>query len=733
MTLSREQIEAIVESRHGQPFDVLGPHVVELQGRGALAVRAFFPDARRMWLVDREGGAVIAEARRLHDAGFFEAVVPDAGPGLSYRLRGEGPDGAPFETDDAYAFGSQLSDFDLHLMREGTHYRIWEKLGAHPMTVRGVAGTHFAVWAPNAARVSVVGDFDFWDGRRHCMRQHERNGIWEIFVPGVGVGDNYKYEIRPRHGGVPLLKADPYAFYSEMPPKTASRVWDLGGFGWTDEAWMKRRASSNHLREPIAIYEVHLGSWMHVPGERRSLSYREAAARLAAHVRDAGFTHVELLPITEHPFYGSWGYQTVSFFSPTSRFGTPQDLMAFVDEMHAAGIGVILDWVPAHFPADAHGLATFDGTHLYEHADVRKGRHGDWDTLVFNYSRTEVWNFLLSSALFWLSTYHFDGLRVDAVASMLYLDYSRKEGEWIPNVHGGRENLEAVELLKHFNTLVHREHPGVLTIAEESTAWTGVSRPTYLGGLGFSLKWNMGWMHDVLEYFSKDPVHRRYHANTLTFSMLYAYAENFVLALSHDEVVYGKGSLLRKMPGDDWQKRANLRTLLGYMIGHPGKKHLFMGAEIGQYDEWDHNKSLDWHLLEHETHRQLVQWVKDLNALYRREPALWELDFDPQGFRWIDCRDSDNSVYSFLRFAADRSDKVVFVCNFTPVPRHGYRVGVPDPGWYAELLNSDAAVYGGSNLGNGGGAHAEPTPWQGFGWSLSLTLPPLAVLVLKRR
>lgn len=731
MSLSRDEVLAIVESRHGQPFRVLGPHEDQTEQGRATLVRAFHPEADRMWVVN-PAGSELAEAHKLHENGLFEAKLDGQPLPEHYRWRVKTYAGSTFEMVDPYAFPSMLSDYDLHLMREGTHLRIWERMGAHPMTLEGIDGVHFVVWAPNAARVSVVGDFNQWDGRRHCMRHHEGNGIWEIFIPGVRVGDNYKYEVKSRAGHV-MLKADPYAFYTEMPPNTASRVYDLSGFEWHDDEWMAKRRATNPLDQPISIYEVHLGSWMHVPEENRSLSYLEAAERLGDYVRDMGFTHVELMPITEHPFYGSWGYQTVNFFAPTSRFGTPNDLRVFIDTLHRKGVGVILDWVPAHFPADAHGLADFDGTHLYEHADPREGFHKDWNTLVFNYGRTEVWNFLLSSALFWLKEYHFDGLRVDAVASMLYRDYSRKPGEWIPNRFGGRENLEAVEFLKHLNILVHGQYPGVLTIAEESTAWPGVSRPTYLGGLGFSLKWNMGWMHDVLDYFSKDPVHRKWHSNTLTFSMLYAYTENFVLALSHDEVVYGKGALIRKMPGDAWQQRANVRALLGYMYTHPGKKHLFMGMEFGQWDEWNHNKSLDWHLLQYPEHEQLRLWTRDLNHLYRSQPALYERDFNPEGFRWIDCSDYDNSVYSFLRFANDRSDYTVTVCSFTPVPRYNYRIGVPEPGYYQELLNSDAAAYGGGNIGNAGGVHAEPVPWHGFDWSLNLTVPPLATVVFKRQ
>lgn len=725
MQLTQDEISAIIESRHGQPMNVLGPHT---DGDGA-CVRVFHPDAVEVSLIDRQTRKVISKAKRIHPRGLFEAKLPTEETPYALRLSNE--DGDDWVEEDPYRFPSQLSEFDLHLMREGTHYRVWDKLGAHLTRIDGVDGVRFTVWAPNARRVSVVGDFNRWDGRRHLMRKHEGNGLWEIFIPGVTEGMNYKYEILPSNGDVVMLKADPYAFHTEMPPKSASRVYDVSGYEWGDTEWMTARRTTNYLEKPVSIYEVHIGSWMH-DEDGYSLSYREAAERLAAYVKEVGFTHVELMPITEHPYYGSWGYQTVHFFAPTSRFGEPKDLMAFVDVLHEHGIGVLLDWVPAHFPTDGHGLATFDGTHLYEHADPREGMHKDWNTLVFNYGRTEVWNFLLSSAFFWLELYHFDGIRVDAVASMLYRDYSRGEGEWIPNRYGGRENLEAVEFVKYLNTLIHQTYPGAITIAEESTAWAGVSRPTYLGGLGFTFKWNMGWMHDVLGYMSKDPIHRKYHANEFTFSMLYAYTENFVLALSHDEVVYGKGSLLRKMPGDEWQKLANTRLLLGYMFTHPGKKHLFMGMEIGQWDEWDHNRSVDWHLLEYAPHRALKRWVSDLHALYKDEPALYELDYSPEGFRWIDCHDTDNSVYSYLRYAADRDRYIVAVCNFTPVVREDYRVGVPESGWYTELLNSDAEAYGGSNVGNAGGVQAEPTPWQGFDWSIKLTIPPLACMLFRR-
>ena len=636
------------------------------------------------------------------------------------------------ERHDPDAFPPLLTDFDLHLFAEGRHYRAYDMMGAHVRTVEGVAGVHFVVWAPNALRVSVVGDFNGWDGRCHPMRSIGSTGLWELFIPDLPEGAVYKYEIRPQSGDAPFLKADPYAFAAELRPKTASLIWDLSGYRWGDQAWMAARATRDPLTSPLAIYEVHLGSWMRVPEEgSRWLTYQELATKLIPYVKEMGYTHVQLMPVTEHPFDGSWGYQTTGYFAPTSRHGTPEEFMAFVDACHQAGLGVIMDWVPAHFPDDPHGLAWFDGTQLYDHADSRLGYHPEWRSRIFNFGRIEARNFLLNSALFWLDRYHIDGLRVDAVASMLYLDYARKPGEWLPNRFGGNENLDAIEFLKEFNILVHQEHPGALTIAEESTAWPGVSRPTYVGGLGFSFKWNMGWMHDMLEYFSLDPVYRKYHQNKITFGLLYAFFENFVLVLSHDEVVHGKKALLEKMPGDDWQRFANLRALLGYMYGHPGKKMLFMGGEFGQWWEWNHDDSLQWHLLEYEAHRGLQRYVCELNRLYQAEAALHQVDFDWAGFQWIDFHNAEQSVIAFVRRAKESADFVVCVCNFTPVPRRGYRIGVPAPGWYREILNSDAAAYGGSNLGNGGGVQAEPTPWQGFPYSVSLTLPPLAVLFLK--
>lgn len=626
-----------------------------------------------------------------------------------------------------------LTDFDLHLIAEGTHYKNYEKLGAHVIEVDGVKGVHFAVWAPNAKRVSVIGNFNHWDHRKHPMRPLGNSGIWEIFIPGLDEGELYKFYIESKYHGYKEQKADPFAFFFEVRPKSAAIVYNIENkHKWEDDEWIQKRAKKNWLESPISIYEVHLGSWMRVKEEgNRFLTYRELSEHLIPYVKSLGFTHIELLPITEHPLDASWGYQTIGYFAPTSRYGRPEDFMYFVDQCHKNDIGVIMDWVPAHFPKDAHGLGFFDGTCLYEHEDPRKGEHKDWGTLIFNYGRNEVRNFLISNALFWIEKYHIDGLRVDAVASMLYLDYSRGPGEWIPNIYGGNENLEAIEFIKKFNEVVHQYHPGVLTIAEESTAWPMVSRPTYLGGLGFSMKWNMGWMHDTLEYFSKDPIFRKYHTNSLTFSLLYAFTENFILPFSHDEVVYGKKSMLDKMPGDIWQKFANLRALYGYMFGHPGKKLLFMGSEFGQWREWNFDDSLDWHLLEYNSHKGLQRFLIDLNKIYRSEPALYELDFDWQGFEWIDFHDSENSIISFIRKAKNPDDFLVFVFNLTPVPRFNYRIGVPKGGFYKEILNSDSKYYWGSNLGNSGGIRAEEISAHERPFSLNLTLPPLSALIFK--
>jgi 1,4-alpha-glucan branching enzyme len=627
---------------------------------------------------------------------------------------------------------SLLTEDDLYLFNEGSHLRLYEKLGAHPGTVGGRQGTHFAVWAPNAARVSVVGDWNGWDRARDPLRVRGTSGIWEGFLPDVGAGARYKYHVASRHGGYRADKADPFAAYAEVPPRTASIVW-VPDHAWEDAAWMAERAGRNALEAPMAIYELHAGSWRRVPEDGgRSLTYRELAEQLPEYVAGMGFTHVELLPIMEHPFYGSWGYQTTGYFAPTSRYGTPEDLMALVDALHRRGIGVILDWVPSHFPTDEHGPGFFDGTHLYEHGDPRQGFHPDWRSFVFNYGRHEVRSFLLSSALHWLDRYHADGLRVDAVASMLYLDYSRRAGEWIPNVHGGRENLEAISFLRRLNEEVYRATPGVQTIAEESTAWPMVSRPTYVGGLGFGLKWDMGWMHDTLGYMAHDPVHRKHHHGELTFRQLYAFTENFVLPLSHDEVVHGKGSLLGKMPGDEWQKRANLRLLLGYEYLQPGKKLLFMGGELGQGREWNHDTSLDWHLLDDPAHQGIQRWVRDLNTLYRAEPALHERDCDPAGFQWIDPHDAEHSTVAWLR-RGSAPDVILVACNFTPVPRHNHRLGVPWAGTWQEILNGDAPLYGGSGQGNLGWAEATPVRSHGQPYSIVVTLPPLAVVAFKGR
>jgi 1,4-alpha-glucan branching enzyme len=624
-----------------------------------------------------------------------------------------------------------FGDQDVYLFNEGTHYRLYEKLGAHPATVDGHDGTYFAVWAPNAERVSVMGDFNHWDKESHTLSPHGNSGVWEGFLPGVPIGAPYKYHIVSRYAGYHVDKADPFAFYAEVPPRTGSVVSSLE-HEWQDHEWMGRRREHQSLKAPMAVYEVHLGSWRRVPEDgHRSLGYRELARQLADYVGEMGFTHVEFLPIMEHPFYGSWGYQTTGYFAPTSRFGAPQDFMELIDVLHQRGIGVILDWVPSHFPSDEHGLGYFDGTHLYEHADSRKGFHPDWNSLIFNYGRNEVRSFLLSSALFWLDKYHIDGLRVDAVASMLYLDYSRRQGEWIPNEHGGRENLEAIDFLRRLNQVVYEAHPGAQTVAEESTAWPMVSKPTYIGGLGFGMKWDMGWMHDTLGYMSRDPIHRRHHHGELTFRMVYAFSENFMLPLSHDEVVYGKGSLLGKMPGDDWQKFANLRLLLGYMYMQPGKKLLFMGGEIGQWSEWNHDGSIEWHLLDYAPHKSLQRWVRDLNTIYRGEPSLHERDCDGSGFRWIDCNDAEQSTLAFLRRGESEAVTLLAAFNFTPVPRHNYRLGVPWDGEWTEVLNSDATLYGGSGQGNMGRLRAAPISSHGHSQAIHVTLPPLGVVVFK--
>jgi 1,4-alpha-glucan branching enzyme len=739
-----KHIKRLLRAEHGDPCGFLGLHSVDNQ----VFVRSYLPDAKEAWVIREPGDrrkqseagrretedGKIAEypMQKIHKDGFFEAVI-DGRKGFRYKYKIINHRGEEKELYDPYSFEPVLTDFDLHLLSEGTHYRNYEKLGSHVMTIDGIKGVHFAVWAPNACNVSVTGDFNNWDGRRYPMRSLGASGTWELFIPGLDEGALYKYEVKGGTPGYRGLKTDPFSFYFEFRPNNASIVYDINNkYSWKDAAWLDSREKTDWFRGPMSVYEVHLGSWMRVPeGGDRFLTYRELAEKLIPYVKELGFTHIELMPVMEHPLDASWGYQTIGYFAPTSRFGSPADFMFFVDACHLNNIGVLVDWVPAHFPKDGHGLGFFDGTCLYEHADPRKGEQPDWGTLIFNYGRNEVRNYLISNALFWIEKYHIDGLRVDAVASMLYLDYSRERGEWIPNMYGGNENLEAIDFIKLFNGVVHKYHPGVLTIAEESTSWSGVSRPTYLGGLGFSMKWNMGWMHDTLKYFTKDPVHRKYHNGILTFSMLYAFTENFVLPFSHDEVVHGKRSMLDKMPGDMWQKFANLRALLGYFYGHPGKKLLFMGAEIGQWNEWNFDKSLDWHLLGSEPHQKLKQYVSDLNTMYRSEPALHELDYDWRGFEWVDFRDADNSVIAFLRKSSKQDDFVLVILNLTPIPRLDYRIGVPREGFYRELMNSDSLHYWGSNMGNSGGIHTERIKSHGGDYSLKLTLPPLSCLMLK--
>ncbi|HYJ78220.1 MAG TPA: 1,4-alpha-glucan branching protein GlgB [Longimicrobiaceae bacterium] len=723
-------IQQVVRGEHPDTYRVLGMHRVNLAGELRLAVRALLPDASSVAVLDPATGDAVP-MERIHPGGFFEAVLPAGAEPFLYRLRVHHAEGDVREVADPYAFPPTVADVDLYLIGEGTHLRLWDVLGAHPGEVEGVAGVRFAVWAPGARRVSVVGSFNGWDGRRHVMRFHPGAGVWEMFIPGLEQGTVYKYEILSR-ADERFLKTDPVGFRSELRPDTASVVADLTGWEWTDAEWMDRRRSDDWYRRPMSIYEVHLASWRRVPGDDdRPMTYRELAHELGEYAARMGFTHVELLPVAEHPYDPSWGYQVTGYYAPTSRHGTPDDFRFFVDHLHGLGIGVLLDWVPAHFPKDAHGLRRFDGTALYEHEDPRQGEHPDWGTHIFNFGRTEVRNFLLANALYWLDEYHVDGLRVDAVASMLYLDYSREPGQWIPNAFGGRENLDAIRFLQQLNATVRERYPGALMIAEESTAWPGVTRLPHLGGLGFHFKWNMGWMNDFLRFMKEDPIHRKYHFNLITFSLMYAFSEHFVLPFSHDEVVHLKGSLLEKMPGDEWRRFANLRLALGYMWAHPGKQLLFMGGELGERREWYEGRSLDWQLPEHPLHAGLQRWVRDLNALYRAEPAFWETDFGYEGFEWIDFHDVEKSVLSFLRRGTAPGEELLFVFNFTPLPRTGYRIGVPRAGAWRELLNSDAGAYGGSNLGNAGRVESEPVPEHGRGDSVTLTIPPLGALVLK--
>ncbi|MEL6221221.1 MAG: 1,4-alpha-glucan branching enzyme [Cyanobacteria bacterium J06627_8] len=755
MTVAPEQIDRIVWNQHQDPFEVLGPHKVQDNGTATWVVRAYLPSAEAAWVVFPEDRTEYS-MQAVHHPNFFECKLnasdTDAPELSNYQLRVKEGEHERV-TYDPYAFRSpKLTEFDIHLFSEGNHHRIYEKLGAHATTINGVSGVYFAVWAPNARNVSILGDFNNWDGRQHQMRRMG-NGVWDLFIPDVGNGEHYKYEVKNIEGHI-YEKSDPYGFQQEVRPKTASIVTDLDSYHWNDDAWMEQRRHTDPLTQPISVYEVHLGSWLHGassesavdaagnpvpvihPSEYdiggRFLTYRELADKLIPYVKELGFNYIELLPIAEHPFDGSWGYQVTGYYAATSRYGTPEDFMYFVDQCHANNIGVLVDWVPGHFPKDGHGLAFFDGTHLYEHADPRKGEHKEWGTLVFNYNRNEIRNFLIANALFWFDKYHIDGIRVDAVASMLYLDYFRKDGEWLPNQYGGREHVEAADFLRQMNHLIFSYYPGTLSIAEESTSWPMVSWPTYVGGLGFNLKWNMGWMHDMLDYFNMDPWFRQFHQNNVTFSIWYAFSENFMLALSHDEVVHGKSPMIGKMHGDEWQKFASLRCLFTYMFTHPGKKTLFMGMEFGQWSEWNVWSDLEWHLLQYKPHQELKHFFSRVNELYRSEIALYTQDFTQEGFEWVDCNDNRHSVVSFIRRAKDDPDEyLIMVCNFTPQPHAHYRVGTPEHGFYTELFNSDSREYGGSNMGNLGGKWSDEWAFHNRPYSIDLCLPPLSVLVLK--
>ncbi len=720
-------IKKILSADHHDPFSVLGSHLVKSGAKTSVTIRAFLPEAKEVVVKEKNKSK---KMKKIHKNGFFEVTFPNRKNIFPYTFEVSYNAGDPIIKNDPYCHTPVLSDFDMHLFSEGKHHRIYEKLGAHPMKMKGISGVFFAVWAPNAKRASVVGDFNFWDGRVHSMRNRGTSGLWELFIPDIGIGAVYKFEFKTQNDDI-ILKSDPYAFYSERRPNTASIVF-ADKFKWSDKKWLTERDKTGCYEKPMTIYEVHLPSWMRDPKDSsRILSFDELSDKLIPYVKDMGYTHIELLPVAEHPLDQSWGYQVTGYFAVTSRHGTPEGFKRFVDKCHKNNIGIIIDWVPGHFPKDAHGLACFDGTHLYEHSDPRIGEHNEWGTLVFNYGRNEIKNFLIANVVYWFDEYHIDGIRVDAVASMLYLDYSREEGEWIPNRYGGRENLEAIDFLKELNEVIFSYFPGAITVAEESTSWPRVSHPTYLGGLGFGYKWNMGWMNDILSYFSKDPIHRKYHHGLLTFAMLYAFHENFVLVLSHDEVVHGKRSLLDKMPGDLWQKFANLRLLFGYMYAQPGKKLLFMGGEFGQWIEWRSSESLDWHLLDYGLHKKMQEYVKTLNHLYTTQPALYETDFDHAGFEWIDFHDTDNCVISFIRYAKDRDDFLVFVFNCTPIPRNGYRLGVPKPGFYHELLNSDADMFGGGNIGNKGGIKTDELSWQMKEYSIQIDVPPLSSSVFK--
>ncbi|MEM6473317.1 MAG: 1,4-alpha-glucan branching protein GlgB [Planctomycetota bacterium] len=743
--ISLSDVGKLVEGQLEHPSRILGPHMVDYQGSRAIAIRSFLPNAQSAWVVDQPSGTR-RPMRKLHPAGFFEALcdlpVDDRGglvhhgsealtDSARYKIEMADKTGEVVELQDPYSVPSILTDYDRYLLGEGKHYRLFESLGAQLRTVDEVEGTHFAVWAPNARIVQIVGDFNGWDGRGHSAQLDQSVGIWELFVPGARAGQKYKFRILDQNGQW-VDKTDPLGFAAEMPPLTASIITDLDTHTWNDSDWMKRRESMDPMHVPMNVYEVHLGSWQKGPGRSHGwLDYRELAQRLVDYCHRMNFTHVELLPVTEHPFTGSWGYQTVGYFAPTARHGSPEDFMYFVDHLHQNNIGVLVDWVPAHFPKDGHGLRRFDGSALYEHADPRQGEHPDWGTMIFNFGRNEVRNFLVANAMFWLEKYHIDGLRVDAVASMLYLDYSREDGDWVPNQYGGRENLEAIDFLREFNVAVHEYHPGAVTIAEESTAWPGVSRPVYDGGLGFTYKWNMGWMNDTLTYMQREPVHRGHHQNDLTFSMIYAFTENFMLPLSHDEVVHGKGALLSQMPGDMWQKFANLRLLYSYMWMHPGKKLLFMGGELGQWNEWNHDDGPDWLLLDFETHRGIQELVSDLNRIVLENPSLHQLDFSGEGFEWVDCMNWQESTLSFVRKGLGDAPPVLICCNFTPVVRQRYNVGVPVSGYWKEIFNSDSERYGGSNVGNYPGRETTGHGHHGRSDSIQVDLPPLGVTIFR--
>jgi 1,4-alpha-glucan branching enzyme len=731
-TMNAYDIISVVNSVHKNPHKILGMHLTEVnETKTVPVVRTFFPDAKSVIVVDSKTDEQF-EMEKIHQDGLFETIIWSRQEKFPYKFKFQGFLGAEWEMHDAYEdWLEEFTHYDRYLFNRSRHYKIYEKMGAHIRTVNGKKGVFFSCWAPNAERVSVIGNFNNWDGRKDVMEYLSDSGVWVLFKPGLTEGDIYKFEIKGKHGQL-VEKSDPYAFSAELRPKTASVVYTLKDYNWTDDEWMKKRREQDNLNRPVSIYEVHLGSWQKVPEEEnRFMTYRELADRLIPYTKEMGFTHIEFMPVEEHPFDGSWGYQVTGYYAPTSRYGTPDDLMYFINKAHEENIGVILDWVPAHFPKDIGGLINFDGTALYEHADPKQGEHSDWGTKIFNYGRHEVKNFLISNALYWIDKFHFDGIRVDAVASMLYLDYSKKPGEWVPNSYGGRENLDAIEFIKHLNSIIHQYFPGIMMIAEESSSWPNVSRPTYMGGLGFDFKWNMGWMNDILEYMQKDPIYKKYEHGKLTFGLLYAWTENFILPFSHDEVVHGKGSMIDKMPGDYWQKFANLRLLYSFMWGHPGKQLLFMGQEFAQFKEWQAEHSIDWHLLDFDFHRGVQNCIKDLNELYKNEKAFWEIDFSPEGFRGINCDDVDNSTFSFIRYSRDPEDFLIFALNFTPVPRYNYTIGVPNNCFYKEVFNSDSSKYCGGNIGNFGGKHAEEYGAFGYPNLINITIPPLGAVIFK--